>query len=98
MVLLLFVFGFVMVVLWHSHLHWFSCGLGKVVVWFCHSARGSLGMVLVRCCYDLQRFAMVLRWLWHGFIIAFLWFWFVFSWWWCAVGVRNGFAMVLLRC
>ena len=74
-------------------------------MWFCHSARGSLGMVLVRCCYDLQRFAMVLRWLWHGFIIAFLWFWFVFyggrmllvfamvlQWF------RYGLNMVLLGC
>ena len=60
-------------------------------MWFCHSARGSLGMVLVRCCYDLQRFAMVLRWLWHGFIIAFLWFWFVFY----GCGMLLVFAMVL---
>ena len=60
-------------------------------MWFCHSARGSLGMVLVRCCYDLQRFAMVLRWLWHGFIIAFLWFWFVFY----VCGMLLVFAMVL---
>ncbi len=48
-------------------------------------------MVLVRCCYDLQRFAMVLRWLWHGFIIAFLWFWFVFD----GCGMLLVFAMVL---
>ena len=50
-------------------------------------------------------FAMVLRWLWHGFIIAFLWFWFVFYGgrmllvfamvlqWFC-----YGVNMVLLRC
>ena len=55
-------------------------------------------MVLVRCCYDLQRFAMVLRWLWHGFIIALLWFWFVLLWLCDVVGVRNGFAMVSLWC
>ena len=48
-------------------------------------------MVLVRCCYDLQRFAMVLRWLWHGFIIALLRFWFVFD----GCGMLLVFAMVL---
>ena len=75
-------------------------------MWFCHSARSSLGKVLVRCCYDLQRFAMVLRWLWHGFITAFLWFWFVFF---VGCGIllvfamvlqwfRYGLNMVLLRC
>ncbi len=48
-------------------------------------------MVLVRCCYDLQRFAMVLRWLWHGFIIAFFGFGLFFY----GCGMLLVFAMVL---